>query len=141
MIMGAGFLLVLLTLAESITAGFYTHIVGLLPRTVHLTLIRLLNNLASFMIVTALFTLIFSRLPRTRVPWRDALTGALITAVLFTLGRLVMNLYIVNSRLIPAYGPAGSVVVILIWFYYSAQIFYLGAEFTCVLSRDRQGRE
>jgi membrane protein len=95
-------------------------------------LAALSNALAAFAMVTVLFALIYKLMPRVRVQWRDVWTGALFTAMLFSLGRYLIGLYIGRSGVVTGFGAAGSLVVILLWVYYSAQIFLLGAEFTWV---------
>jgi membrane protein len=77
-----------------------------------------------------LFGTIYKVLPSVRVAWRDVFIGALVTALLFTIGKFVIGAYLGNSGLASTYGAAGSLVLLLVWVYYSAQIFLLGAEFT-----------
>jgi membrane protein len=89
-----------------------------------------LNVVFSFALVVALFGTIYKVLPSVRVSWRDVFIGAVVTALLFTIGKFVIGAYLGNSGLASTYGAAGSVVVLLVWVYYSAQIFLLGAEFT-----------
>ena len=86
----------------------------------------------SFAVVTATFALIYKIMPRVRIEWRDVWIGAAVTALLFTIGKLLIGLYLGKSSLASGFGAAGSLVVLLIWMYYSAQIFLLGAEFTWV---------
>jgi membrane protein len=88
--------------------------------------------LGSFLLVAAMFALIYKTMPRARVQWRDVWTGALFTSVLFGAGKYAIGLYLGQSGIISGYGAAGSLVIILLWFYYSAQIFLMGAEFTWV---------
>jgi membrane protein len=89
-----------------------------------------LNVAFSFALVVVLFGTIYKVLPSVRVAWRDVFIGALVTALLFTIGKFVIGAYLGNSGLASTYGAAGSVVLLLVWVYYSAQIFLLGAEFT-----------
>lgn len=89
-----------------------------------------LNNLLSFALVTVLFAFIYRVLPDVHVGWRHVWTGALIAALLFTVGKYVIGLYLGRSGTASAFGAAGSLVVILVWVYYSAQILLLGAEVT-----------
>lgn len=96
-----------------------------------------LTMAASFVVATLLFAMIFKILPDANVPWRDVWSGALLTAVLFTLGKLLIGIYIARSGLSSAYGAAGSLVVLVVWIYYSAQILFFGAELTHVYSRRR----
>jgi membrane protein len=95
-------------------------------------LAALSNAVAAFAMVTAMFAVIYKVMPRARVQWRDVWTGALFTAMLFSFGRYLIGLYIGRSGVVTGFGAAGSLVVILLWVYYSAQIFLLGAEFTWV---------
>lgn len=80
--------------------------------------------------LTLLFALLFKVLPSAVVPWRDVWLGSVITAILFSVGKFVIGLYLGNSGIASSYGAAGSLVVILVWIYYSAQILLFGAEFT-----------
>ncbi len=88
------------------------------------------NLLFSFVLVAALFGTIYKVLPSVRIAWRDVMVGALVTAALFTIGKFAIGAYIGNSGLASTYGAAGSVILVLLWVYYSAQIFLFGAEFT-----------
>ena len=90
------------------------------------------NAAAGFVLVTAMFALIYKVMPRAQVLWRDVWTGALFTALLFSLGKALIGVYIGRSGIVSGFGAAGSLVVVLLWVYYSAQIFLIGAEFTWV---------
>jgi membrane protein len=90
--------------------------------------------------VTLLFAMIYRFLPDVRLKWRDVWTGALITAVLFSIGKFLIGLYLGRSSIASSYGAAGSIVVLLVWVYYSAQVILLGAEFTRVYAEYREGR-
>jgi membrane protein len=90
------------------------------------------NAAVGFVLVTAMFALIYKVMPRAQVLWRDVWTGALFTALLFSLGKALIGLYIGRSGIVSGFGAAGSLVVVLLWVYYSAQIFLIGAEFTWV---------
>ncbi len=96
---------------------------------------QVLNFVLSFAFVSAVFAMIYKWLPQVRLSWRDVTVGALLTALLFTLGKTLIGLYIGRSGIASAFGAAASVIVLLVWVYYSAQIFLLGAEFTWVYSR------
>ena len=89
-----------------------------------------LNVVLSLSVITLLFALIYKVLPDVKLGWREVWVGALVTAGLFTVGKLVIGLYLGTTSMASTYGAAGSVVVILVWVYYSAQIILLGAEFT-----------
>jgi membrane protein len=81
--------------------------------------------------------MLFKGLPNVPIAWKDVWIGAFITAVLFTVGRMAIGVYLGRSALASAYGAAGALVVLLLWLYYSAQVFLFGAEFTCVYSKQR----
>ena len=93
---------------------------------------QLLNGIVSFGVITLLFGLIYKILPDVKIGWGDVGIGAAITALLFTIGKALIGLYLGNSSVASAYGAAGSFVVLLLWIYYSAQILLFGAEFTQV---------
>jgi membrane protein len=90
----------------------------------------LLDVVVSFAMTVVLFAMIYKYVPREDIAWRDVWIGAVVTAFLFTIGKLLIGLYLGRSSFNGAYGAAGSLVVLLLWVYYSAQIFLLGAEFT-----------
>lgn len=89
-----------------------------------------LHAVVSLAVITVLFAMLYRFLPDVRLQWRDVITGAFVTAVLFTLGKQVIGLYLGQSSTASTYGAAGSVIVLLLWVYYSTQIMLLGAEFT-----------
>ena len=91
----------------------------------------------SFAVTTFLFGMIFRVLPDVKVPWRGVWVGAVLTSVLFSLGRFLIGTYLGKASIGTTYGAAGSVVVLLVWIYYSSQILYLGAEFTKAYTRRR----
>ena len=95
-------------------------------------LLQLLNFTLSFGLVTALFATIYKVLPAVQIAWRDVLVGAAVTALLFDIGKHLIGVYLGNSAVTSMYGAAGSFLVVLVWVYYSAQIFLYGAEFTKV---------
>ena len=92
------------------------------------------NAVIGFALVALIFALIYKLMPRVRVLWADVWIGALVTALLFTLGKFLIGLYIGQSGIASGYGAAGSLVVVLLWVYYSAQILLIGAEFTWVFA-------
>ena len=107
-------------------------------------LLQIVNFLVSFAVITAMFALMYKILPRVSIGWHDVWIGAAATALLFTIGKLLVGLYIGKSSVASSFGAAGSLVVLLVWVYYSAQIFLLGAEFTWVFAHrfgSRQGQE
>lgn len=98
------------------------------------------NLLVSFALITVLFALIYKVLPRAKVEWRDVWIGAAVTSLLFGIGKLLIGLYIGKSAVASGFGAAGSLIVLLIWVYYSAQIFLLGAEFTWIYAHHAGSR-
>ena len=98
------------------------------------TVLQLLNFGVSLTLSTVLFGMIYKLMPRARIDWRDVWVGAAVTAVLFELGKVCIGLYLGKSGVASGFGAAGSLAVLLIWVYYSAQIFLLGAEFTRLYS-------
>lgn len=95
-------------------------------------LLTSLNALFSFLITTAMFALIYKLMPRAKIAWKDVLVGSVITSILFTVGKILIGVYIGTSAIASGYGAAGSLLVLLMWVYYSAQVFLMGAEFTWV---------
>jgi uncharacterized membrane protein YjfL (UPF0719 family) len=93
------------------------------------------NFVVSTAIITLIFAMIFKILPDVHIEWSDVWVGALATSLLFNIGKSLIGLYIGNSAVTSAYGAAGSLVVILLWVFFSAQILFLGAEFTQVYAR------
>jgi membrane protein len=89
-----------------------------------------LNLLITFLIITLLFGIIFKVLPDAKIKWRDVITGAITTAFLFMLGKFIISFYLGTKNIGNTYGAAGSIIVILLWVYYSAIILYFGAAFT-----------
>ena len=89
-----------------------------------------LSSFISFSVIACLFAVIYKMLPNIVLAWRDVWTGAVVTAALFSLGKYAIGLYLGNSAVASSFGAAGSVIALLLWVYYSAQIFFLGAEFT-----------
>jgi membrane protein len=98
--------------------------------------LHLVDIAVSFALTTLLFAMIYKIMPRVRIAWRDVWVGAAVTAALFALGKWAIGLYIGRSSVTSAFGAAGSLVVVMVWVYYSAQIFLLGAEFTRVYAAE-----
>jgi len=99
-------------------------------------LLHVLNLAISFALITGLFAMIYKIMPRAKIAWRDVWIGAAVTALLFEIGKLLIGLYLGKSGVTSGFGAAGSLVLLLVWVYYSAQIFLLGAEFTWVYARE-----
>ena len=93
-------------------------------------ILQVLNFVISFALISVLFGAIYKVLPDAELSWRDVLIGAMVTALLFSLGKFLIGLYLAHSAVASSYGAAGALIVVLLWIYYSAQIFLLGAEFT-----------
>lgn len=93
-------------------------------------LVQIINSILSLVVITLLFAMIFKFMPDAKIAWRDVWIGAFITAALFTVGKLVLGLYLGKSGVGSSYGAAGSLIVLLLWVYYSSQIVFFGAEFT-----------
>ncbi|MEO7851830.1 MAG: YihY/virulence factor BrkB family protein [Rubrivivax sp.] len=98
-------------------------------------LLQILNAVVGFVMTTAVFALIYKMMPRVKVGWGDVWVGAAVTALLFTVGRFLIGLYIGKTGVASGFGAAGSVAVVFVWVYYSAQIFLVGAEFTWVYAQ------
>lgn len=132
---GVGLLLLLSLVATAVLTA-----VGawLSPRIPHAATLLALGNLTiSILLTGALFALLFKFLPDVQLAWRDVATGALVTALLFAAGEYLIGLYLGRTATSSSYGAAGSVVLLLLWVYYSAQVFLIGAEFTHLHARHR----
>jgi membrane protein len=101
------------------------------------TLVHAVSGVISFLIVTSLIILTFKFLPRGSLKWADVVTGAVFTALLFTLGKFLLGVYFGAAHFADSYGAAGSLIIFLVWVYYSAQVLYFGAEFTRAYSGTR----
>ena len=123
-----GFLL-MVSLAASAAITAFSHMLQHVLPDVDL-LLRLVNFVVSIGLISVLFAAIYKILPDVPTTWHDVGVGAVATAVLFTIGKTVIGLYIGSSQVASSYGAAGALVIVLLWVYYSAQIFLLGAEFT-----------
>ena len=129
-VLGTGFLLLVSLILSSALAAFGKWFGGLLPLPE--AVLQLMNFAFSFLVVTGLFALIFKVLPDAKVAWRDVWIGAALTSALFTIGKFALGVYLGKSNVASAYGATGSLVLVLLWVYYSAQILLYGAEFTQV---------
>ena len=138
MFLGIGFLLavsLILSAALHALAVWWSPLFGSWTMT-----LQIVNGALSFAIGTALFVLIYRVLPNATISWSDVWVGALITAALFEIGKQLIGLYLGTSGIVTAFGAAGSFVVLLLWVYYSAQVFLLGAEFTWVYAQHAGSR-
>lgn len=127
MVLGIGFLLLV---SLVLSAGLEALSRQLIQDRSSTMVVRLINPALSLIVISALFAAAFKVLPDARTRWRDVAVGALLTALLFTLGKFLIGLYLGRTDVGSAYGAAGSFVLLLLWIYYSSQIFFLGAEFT-----------
>ncbi|WP_082702646.1 YihY/virulence factor BrkB family protein [Pseudacidovorax intermedius] len=130
LILGLAFLLMVSLLVSAFLAAMGSWVGALLPGWE--LLLQLLNIAISFAIMTLLFAMIYKFMPTTRIAWRDVWVGAAVTSMLFQIGKTAIALYLGRSGMTESFAAAGSLVVLLVWVYYAAQIFLLGAEFTKV---------
>ncbi len=125
-----GFLLLVSLVISAVLSALGTYLSGVLPGSE--ALLQVINFIISFALVSALFAAIYKILPDRQLSWRDVAVGAVATAFLFTVGKTLIGYYIGSTAVSSSYGAAGALVVVLVWVYYSSQIFLLGAEFTKV---------
>jgi membrane protein len=138
MVLGTGFLLLVSLLLSAALAAAGAYVESLLPGGAGLW--QLANALFSLCVVTSLFALIYRVVPDAEIAWRDVWVGAAVTALLFVAGKFAIGLYLGRSTFASSYGAAGTLLVLLVWIYYTAQILLLGAEFTQVYAARRAGR-
>jgi membrane protein len=129
MVTGVAFLLLVSLVVSAVLATLTEHFRGLVPLPV---LWQALNVVISLGVTTALFALIFKVVPDARITWRDVWVGAFATAVLFSFGKILLGWYVGRSATVSPFGAAGSLVALIVWVYYSAQILFFGAEFAQV---------
>lgn len=135
MVFGTGFLLLVSLLIDTILSAFMDYFSRIFDSALSVYLLRFANVGISFLIVTAMFALIYKVLPDVKLNWKDVGLGAVVTALLFSIGKFAIGLYLGNSNVGAAYGAAGSVIVIMVWIFYASLIFLFGAEFTQVYTR------
>lgn len=139
MVLGIGFLLLVSLILSAMLAAVGDYLGTLLPGGAAVG--QALNATVSLVVVTLLFAMIYKLLPDTPVAWRDVWVGALLTSFLFTLGKFAIGFYLAKASVASTYGAAGSIVILLLWVYYSSLILYLGAEFTHVYSMRHGSRQ
>ncbi len=130
MVLSVGFVLLVslfVSAALAFVGKFFGQIIPL-PDAV----LQLANFIVSFVVITILFALMFKFVPAVKISWRNVIVGAIGTALLFTIGKFLLGLYLGKASVGSTYGAAGSLVAVIVWVYYSAQIFFFGAEFTRV---------
>jgi membrane protein len=136
MILAVGFLLLVSLAISAALSAFGDALAWLLPVYLSKHVLWATSSVVSLVVITALFAALYKVLPDAQIDWRDAITGAVATAILFALGKYLIGLYLGNSNALTPFGAAGSLALILLWTYYSAMIFLLGAEFTQVWAKD-----
>ncbi len=133
MILGIGFLLLVSLVVSAGLAAVDSYMSGLIPGAE--SVFQVIHFVIAFGVVTLLFAMIYRFLPDVKIAWRDVWIGAAITALLFTVGKFLIGLYLGHSSAASVFGAAGSLVVVLLWIYYSTQILFFGAEITQVYAR------
>jgi membrane protein len=127
-VLGIGFLLLVSLVLSAVISALGKFWSGWFPGWD--VVLQIVNFVVSFAVVTGLFAMIYKLLPRCDIGWHDVWIGAAVTSLLFSIGKLLIGLYLGRSSVASSFGAAGSLVIVLLWVYYSAQIFLLGAEFT-----------
>jgi membrane protein len=128
MLLAIGFLLVVSLAVSTWISALGAVSASVLPSIE--VLLQLVNELVSFAVITGLFAAIYKIMPDVRIEWRDVMLGGAVTSLLFTVGKSLLGLYLGKASIASSYGAFASIVVLIIWVYYSGQIFFLGAEFT-----------
>ena len=130
-----GFLLLVSLVISAILSGLSSYINTVLPFGA--LILQILNFVISFALISVLFAAIYKVLPDVKLYWADVLVGAVVTALLFNVGKYLIGLYLSHSAVASSYGAAGALMIMMLWIYYSAQIFLLGAEFTKIYASRR----
>jgi len=139
MIITLGFLLIVSLIINGIILALSAKLSQYFPE-ITIVLVEIINAVVTFVVIAALFGIIFKYLPDVEISWKDIRVGAIFTALLFTLGRFIIGIYIEKVAPGSAYGAAGSLIVILVWVYYTAAILYFGAEYTQVYAECYGGK-
>jgi membrane protein len=134
LMLGAGFLLLVSLVLNACLAAMGKFFAGLLPAPEGV--LQAATSLVSFLVITAVFAAIYKFMPDIRLKWSDVTVGASLTALLFTTGKQLIGLYLGRASFGSTYGAAGSLVVVLVWVYYASQLFFLGAEFTKIYTKN-----
>ena len=140
MVLSVGFLLLVSLVVSAVLSAFGGALGRMLPEGLSATLLEVINQGISLVVITAVFAAIFKVLPDAKVAWRDVWVGAAVTAILFVVGKFLIGFYIGQSNPGQAFGAAGSLAVLLVWIYYSSMIILFGAEFTEAWVVRRGGR-
>ncbi|AOB29966.1 ribonuclease BN [Bordetella sp. H567] len=138
LVLALAFLLIVSLIVSAMISALGGWATGLLPGWE--ILLQIINTVVALAIMTVLFAMIYRFMPKAHVAWRDVWTGAVVTAILFEIGKFLIGLYVGKASVASSYAAAGSLVVVLIWVYYAAQVFLLGAEFTWVYANEHGSR-
>jgi membrane protein len=134
LILSIGIIMIVTLLLNAAVAAFGKFI-GKFISNYSIYFIQITDSILSFVIVAFLFALIFKILPDAKIGWKDVLFGGFFTAIFFTIGKMGISFYVSVSNITSLYGAAGSIIILMVWVYYSSIILYLGAEFTKVYAK------
>jgi membrane protein len=134
-----GFLLMVSLVVSTVLTAFGNYLDSVLP--FGKVILNVLNVVVSLVLISFLFAAIYKVLPDRDLEWGDVVVGAIVTAVLFTIGKSLISWYIGSSAVASSFGAAGALIVLLVWVYYSVQIFLLGAEFTKVYANTHGSKQ
>lgn len=129
MIIGLGFVLIVSLIINTILIATSSYLLSLLPQ-LPINVLSLINTVVIFFVISFLFSVIFKMLPDVKISWRQVWPGSFVTSALFLIGKFLIGIYIGNTNTVSLYGAASSIIVLLLWIYFSAAILYFGAEFT-----------
>jgi len=129
MILGLGFVLIVSLIVNTLLVALSQQIIKFIP-DLPINMISLVSFVVIFFVLSFLFSIIFKMLPDVKIKWRQVWPGAFVTTILFLIGKFLINLYISSNNTISLYGAASTVIILLVWIYFSSLILYFGAEFT-----------
>lgn len=129
MVIGLGFLLIVSLIVNALLLAMSHYLLRLLPE-LPINVLSLVNTAVIFFVISFLFSVIFKMLPDVRIRWKQVWPGAFVTAALFLGGKFLIGIYVARTNTVSLYGAASSLIVLLLWIYFSAAILYFGAEFT-----------
>ena len=134
LIISIGFIMMVSLLLNALVSAFGNFLARYFSEF-SVIVVQITDSIVTFLITTFLFSLMFKVLPDAKIKWKDVLIGGFITSIFFTLGKLAIGYYLGSSNIATIYGAAGSIMIIMVWVYYSSIILYLGAEFTKVYAK------
>ncbi|MDQ6756308.1 MAG: YihY/virulence factor BrkB family protein [Bacteroidota bacterium] len=134
LILSIGFVMMVSLLLNALVTAF-GNFLGRYFSEFSIVMVQIIDGVLTFVITTFLFSLMFKMLPDAKIKWKDVFVGGLLTSIFFTLGKLGIGYYLGSSNIASVYGAAGSIMIIMVWVYYSSIILYLGAEFTKVYAK------